>query len=74
MKKSQFAEAMSVSRPTVSGWANGTFPMAPKHIKTASKLLGINVETIVGWIHSSLLKELDGSSDSRCRTRGNASA
>ena len=32
--------------------------MAPKHIKKASKILGVAVESIVGWLHASLLKEL----------------
>lgn len=68
MKHARFAEAMSVSKPTVSAWANGTYPMAPNHIKRASKILGVAAETIAGWLHASLLKELGGASGSRRRT------
>jgi transcriptional regulator with XRE-family HTH domain len=67
MNRSQFAKVMGVSKPTVSAWANGTYPMAPNHIKGASKILGVDVETIAGWLHASLLKELGGTPSSRRR-------
>lgn len=38
MSQSEFCYKFNISRPTVSGWANGVRPISPKHVRLLKKL------------------------------------
>lgn len=58
LTQTAFGERMNVTAAAVSGWVSDKHGMSADHIKRAAKVLSVDVETIAGWVHESLLEEL----------------